>query len=166
MDKLDESTTKRDALEISEELQRLGATLTTGSNLDASVVIMSALTENLDASLALFADVVLNPAFPQADFERLKAQTVAGIEREMVNPTQMGLRVLPAILYDPGHAYANPLTGTGTTESVQSMTREDLVGFHRAWFKPNNATLIVVGDVTLGAIQPELERLFADWQPG
>src|SRR5687768_13575198 len=163
MDKLDESTTKRDALEISEELQRLGATLTTGSNLDASVVIMSALTENLDASLALFADVVLNPAFPQADFERLQAQTVAGIEREMVNPNQMGLRVLPALLYDPGHAYANPnpLTGTGTTESVQSMTREDLAMFHETWFKPNNATLIVVGDVTLAAIQPKLERLFA-----
>ncbi|MFN2421736.1 MAG: M16 family metallopeptidase, partial [Gemmatimonadota bacterium] len=166
MDMLDEGTTKRDALEISEELQRLGATLTTGSNLDASVVIMSALTENLDASLALFADVVLNPAFPQADFERLQAQTVAGIEREMVNPTQMGLRVLPAILYDPGHAYANPLTGTGTTESVQSMTRDDLVGFHGTWFKPNNSTLIVVGDVTLAAIQPKLERLFAGWQAG
>jgi zinc protease len=168
MDMLDEGTTKRDALEISEELQRLGATLTTGSNLDASMVTMSALTENLDASLVLFADVVLNPAFPRADFERLQAQTVAAIEREMVNPNQMGLRVLPALLYDPGHAYANPnpLTGTGTIESVRSMTLDDLSGFHRTWFKPNNATLIVVGDVTLAAIQPKLEELFADWRAG
>jgi zinc protease len=165
MDMLDEGTTTRDALEISDELQRLGATLTSGSNLDASIITMSALTENLDPSLALFADVVLNPAFRQTDFDRLQAQTVARIEREMVNPTQMGFRVLPVILYDAGHAYANPLTGTGTVESVRSMTREDLSTFHQTWFRPNNATLIVVGDVT-ASIQSQLERLFAGWQAG
>jgi zinc protease len=166
MDMLDEGTATRDALDISEELLQLGATLSSGSNLDVSVVTMSALTENLDASLALFADVVLNPAFPQAELERLQLQTTARIEREMMDPNSMGLRVLPALLYDEGHAYAIPLTGTGTIESVRSMTREDLVGFHQTWFMPNNATLIVVGDITMAEIRPKLEQLFSRWQPG
>jgi zinc protease len=166
MDMMDEGTATRDALEISEELLRLGATLSSGSNLDMSVVTMSALTENLDASLALYADVVLHPSYPQAELERLQLQTTARIEREMVEPTSMGLRVLPALLYDEGHAYAIPLTGTGTIESVRSMTREDLIGFHQTWFKPNNATLIVVGDITMAEIRPRLERLFSSWQSG
>jgi zinc protease len=166
MDMLDEGTATRDALEISNELQRLGATLGTGSNLDSSFVTMSALTENLDGSLALFADVVLHPAFPGTDFDRLQAQTMAAIEREMVNPTLMGFRVLPTLLYDAGHAYANPFTGTGTVESVRALGRDDLVRYHETWFKPNNATLIVVGDVTMATLRPKLERLLAGWQAG
>ena len=151
---------------ISQELQDLGATLSTGANLDVSTVAMSALTENLDRSLAVFADVVLHPAFAPEDFERLKAQTLAAIDREMTNPAQVGLRILPALLYGTDHAYGNPLTGTGTSASVGALTRGDLSRYHETWFKPNHATLIVVGDVTMESIRPRLERLFTSWRPG
>jgi zinc protease len=78
----------------------------------------------------------------------------------------MGLRVLPLLLYGTDHAYGQPLTGSGTEASVRSMTRQDLVNFHRAWFKPNQATIIAVGDITMPELTAKLERAFASWQPG
>jgi zinc protease len=166
MNMMDEGTRTRSALQISEELAQLGATLGTGSNLDMSFVSMSALRENLERSMAVFADVTLNPAFPQTDFERLRRQQLAGIAREKVTPIQMALRVFPGLLYGANHAYGNPLTGSGTEASVQSLTRDDLVRFHQTWLRPNNATLVVVGNTTLAEITPMLERHFAGWQQG
>ncbi len=166
MDMLDEGTRKRTALQISDELAGLGSSLGTGSDLDMSVVRLNTLKQNLDASLDIFADVVLNPAFPEADFKRLQAQTLAGIQREKVTPIQMALRVFPGLLYGRGHAYGNPLTGSGDEASVAKMTAADLARFHAAWFKPGNATLVAVGDITLAELQPRLEKLFAAWPSG
>ena len=166
MDMLDEGTGARSALEISAELDRLGARLGTGSNLDVSTVSLSALRENLDASLELFADVALNPAFPEADFQRLKRQQTAAIQREKAQPVTMALRVFPTLLYGEGHAYSNPLTGSGTRASVERITREDLRSFHETWFRPNHATLVAAGDITMEELRPRLERLFAGWEPG
>ncbi len=166
LDMLDEGTTKRTALQISDTLSQLGAQLFTSSQLDVSRVALSSLKENLDPALDIFADVVLNPSFPQADFQRQQRQRLARIQREKVQPVQMALRVFPQLLYGTNHAYGNPLTGSGTEESVSRMTRDDLVRFHRAWFKPNHATLVIVGDVSLAEIQPKLSRLFSRWQRG
>ncbi len=166
LDMLDEGTTNRNALEISDELALLGATLGSGSNLDMSTVAMSALKENLDASLELYADVILNPAFPEADFNRLKRQRMVRIQQEKVQPIAMALRVFPSILYGNDHAYGNPLTGSGTEASLASLTREDLRRFHDSWFKANNATLVVVGATSMGEIKPKLERVFRGWRGG
>jgi zinc protease len=163
---LDEGTRNRDALEISEELAMLGTTLSTSSNLDMSIVSLSALEDNLEASVDLFADVIRNPAFPNADFERLKRQRLAQIQQEKVRPVSMALRVFSRLLYGEGHAYGNPLTGSGTEESVSRITRDDLAEFHGTWFKPNNATLVVVGATTLDEISPVLESRFRDWRGG
>ena len=166
LDMMDEGTKTRNALEISEELALLGADLSTGSNLDMSSVSLSALKENLDKSLDLFADVILSPSFPPEELERLRKQRLARIQQEKVRPVTMALRVFPALLYGKGHAYGNPLTGSGTEGTVQKMTRDDLVKFHQEWFKPNHATLVVVGATTLAEIQPKLEKLFATWKAG
>ena len=166
MSMLDEGTTSRDALQISEELALLGASIGTFSGLDASSVSLSALKAELDASLDLYADVILNPSFPEEDFNRLKQQQLIGIQREQVTPVQMALRVFPGLLYGDAHAYGLPLTGSGTTESVSDMSRDDLVKFHDTWFKPNNGTLIVVGDVSMNELQPKLENAFSKWKKG
>ncbi len=166
MDVLDEGTKTRDALQISEELALLGATLGSGSNLDMSTVSMSALKANLDASLSIYTDVILNPSFPEDDFKRLQKQRIAAIQREKVTPVQMALRVMPKIIYGADHAYGNPLTGSGTEQSVMSIKRDDLVKFHKTWIKPNNATLVVVGATTMNEIKPKLEKLFKDWKSG
>ena len=163
---LDGGTEKRTALQISEEVALLGAQLNASSDLDTSSVFLSALKSNLDRSLDLYADVILHPSFPESDFRRLQKQRIAAIQREKVTPVPMALRVLPGLLYGPRNAYGNPLTGSGTEASVSKLTREDLVKFHDTWFKPNDATLIVVGDTTLSELTPKLEKLFDGWKSG
>ncbi|MDH3978475.1 MAG: insulinase family protein, partial [Gammaproteobacteria bacterium] len=130
---LDEGTKTRSALDISQELARLGAELSAGSNLDDSSVSLGALTENLDASLELMADVILNPSFPEQDLERLRRITLARIKQEKNSPVSMALRVMPGLLYGPDHAYSQPLTGSGTIESINAITRDDLKTFHSTW---------------------------------
>ncbi|MDD9890887.1 MAG: pitrilysin family protein [Gammaproteobacteria bacterium] len=166
MNMLDEGTESLSSLEISEALETLGAVLTTGSNLDTSTVTLNALTENLEPSLALFADVILNPSFPQVELERLKQEQLARIQREQTTPIQMAQRVFPKLIYGADHAYGQGLTGSGTLDSVRNLERSDLMDFVRAWFKPNNATLIVVGNTDLDTLVPMLEEQFADWSPG
>ena len=166
MDMLDEGTTSRTALEIAEALEGLGTTLSAGSNLDMSTVRMSTLKENLDASLDLFADVVLNPSFPQDEFDRRLRQQLAAIAREKVQPMGMAMRVFPRLLYGADHAYGQPLTGSGTERALNELRLDGLRAFHDTWFRPNNATLIVVGDVTMAELEPALEARFAGWEPG
>jgi zinc protease len=159
-------TRTRNALQIDDELQMLGAQLNASSNLDGSFVSLSALKSKLDPSLDLFADVVLNASFPEADFKREQKQVIAGIDREQNAPTTAALRVFPALLYGAGHPYANPLTGSGTKDSVAKLTTEDLVKFRETWLRPNNSTLIVAGDTTLAEVTPKLEKFFAGWKAG
>jgi zinc protease len=163
---LEEGTKTRSALQISDGLALLGANLGTGSDVDTTTVTLSALKAKLDPSLEIFSDVVLNPSFPATGLDRLKKQQLAAIQQEAVQPFAMALRVLPRLIYGDKHAYGTPLTGSGTTESVSKLTRDDVQRFHTTWFKPNNATLVVVGDTTLAEIQPRLERLFASWKAG
>ena len=163
---LEEGTATRTSLQISAALEALGASFGTATNLDGAFVNMNVLAPTLPRALGLYADLALHPSFPQADFERLRRDRIAAIAREKTVPRAMALRVLPGLLYGKDHAYGLPLTGTGFEESVARMTRADLVRYHQAWFKPNNATLLVVGDTTMAALKPLLEHAFAGWQAG
>ena len=163
---LNGGTKRRTALEISDEIQTLGAQLTSGSNLDNSTVYLSTLRDTLDDALDIFADVVVNPTFPQSDFLRQQQLQLSAIANEKVTPLQMALRALPPILFGSEHAYGVPLTGSGTEDSIQHMSREHCEAFHATWYRPNNASLIVVGDITMAEIKPKLEKLFAAWTPG
>jgi zinc protease len=163
---LEEGTPTRDSLKIGEELEGLSADFSTESNVDFSSLNLNALKINMDQALEIYADIILHPAFPQKEFDRLQKDRLAAIQREKVTPNPMGLRVLPMLLYGQGHPYDETFVGTGTTASVSKMTREDLAKFHDTWYKPNNATLLIVGDTTLAEITPKLEKLFDAWKPG
>ena len=163
---LEEGTPGHDSLSIGEALEGLGARFNASTSLDGAVASLNVLKATLDPALALYADLILNPAYPEKEFLRLQKERIAGIQREKAQPQAIGLRLLPSLLYGQGHPYARPFTGTGTEASVARMTREDLRRYHDTWFKPNNATLLVVGDTTLAEIKPKLERLFAAWKPG
>jgi zinc protease len=163
---LEEGTPTRDSLKIGEELESLSAEFSAGANLDFATVNLNALKANLDKSLDIYADLVLHPAFPQKEFARLQKDRLAAIQREKVTPISMGMRVMPPLLYGKTHPYAGAFLTTGTESSVSKMTREDLVKFHETWFKPNNATLLIVGDASLAEITPKLEKLFASWKSG
>lgn len=161
MQMLDEGTTKLDSLEISTKLAQLGTGLSSGAGLDSSAVSLNTLKENLRPSMEIFADVILNPAFPEAELERLKKQQIAGIKQEKSSPFGIGSRVLPSLLYGEDHAYSAPFSGSGDEQSVASITVDDLKAYHQAWFKANNATLIVTGNITMDELLPLVEKSLA-----
>ncbi len=163
MSMLDEGTKSHDALALAAEAERLGANLTTGSNLDMSSVNLNALKSNLEPSIDLWADVIRNAAFPEEEIERLRTRWIANIEQEKSNPVQLALRLLPPAIYGAGHAYGVPFTGTGTADSVNTITRQDLTTFKNVWLRPDNATIFVAGDATMDEILPILERAFRGW---
>jgi zinc protease len=163
---LDGGTKTRSAPEISEQLAQLGARLTTAPSVDYLVVRLSSLKANLDRAMDVYADVLLNPVFPETDFRRQQKLQLSTIDREKAEPVQTAFRILPGLIYGKGHAYAEPFTGSGSPASVSKLTRDDLLKFHAAWFKPNHATLVVAGDTTLAEMRPKLEKLFAGWKPG
>ena len=166
MNLMDEGTKNYSSLELSEQLQLLGASIGAYSDLDMSYVSMNTLKPSLDASLDLFAEVILNPAFPESEFERLKNQQIANIQREKSQPFGMALRVMMKYMYGEGHAYANPYSGTGYESTVQALTRKDMLAFYDRWMKPNNSVITVVGDVDMKTLTDKLEDLFGKWKKG
>ncbi|SBV37723.1 putative peptidase [uncultured Stenotrophomonas sp.] len=164
MGMLDEGAGKLGSLAFADAADALGARLGAGASLDGANVYLSALKENLAPSLALYADVLRAPRFDQGEIDRIKATWIAGIKQEKVQPNAVAMRVLPPLLYGKGHPYAIPFTGSGDEAAIGSLTREDLVAFHKDWVRPENATLIVVGDTTLKEIVPLLDRQLGDWK--
>ena len=163
---MDEGTRSRTAVEIGEVQERLGARLSTRSGRDSAAVSLSALSANLPESLDLFADVLLRPSFPEADFERIRKETLVRMQAGKLEANAMAARVLPMLLYGKGHPYGALGGGGGTEASLAAMTREALRAFHERWFKPNHARLLVVGDTTLAELVPLLEKRLAGWKAG
>ena len=161
---LDQGTTTRDAVQIAEAGERLGATLTTNASLDRTAVLLGVVTPNLAAGLDLLADVVRNPAFRPEDMERVRAQQLAAIAQEQTSPGGMGGRALPGILYGSQHPYGRPFSGLGDPAAVAKLTRQDLAAFHLRWIRPDNATIFIVSDRPLAELTPLLDGRFGEWQ--
>ena len=161
---LQEGTKTRSSPEIAERAESLGATLSVGSSLDRSYLSINALSSRLGESLELYADLLLNPTFPEKELERLRGQTLATIQQEKAQPASIINRVAPKLLFGEGHAYANPSSGSGTEEAVSSLKSPELAAFYRRWVRPDNSKLLVVGDTTLAAMQPMLEQRFGGWR--
>jgi len=161
---MQEGTTTRDGFRLAEELESLGATLNTTSSLDLSTVRLAALKTRFVPALALLTDVLLRPAFAPEMLEIARRQQLARIDQEKVTPASMALRIVPRLLYSPGHAYANPLTGSGYNASVSSIVRDDLVAWHKRWIRPNNSTLIATGDITMAQLVEQASRAFDSWE--
>lgn len=162
---LDEGTTSLDSRELAEAQERLGADISITPSLDRSTATLSALKPNLAASLDLMADILKHPAFAQNEFERLKSQQVTRIASELTQPTGIAMRTLPPLLYGDRHPYGTPFTGSGTTETVKALTRDDVVAAHQMWIRPDNAEIFIVGDTSLAEMVPLLEARFGAWTP-
>ena len=166
LDLMDEGTKTRDAFRIVDELDALGARLSTFSQLDLSFVKVQATAESLRPTLSVLADVVLNPSFPADQFLIQKERRLAQIGQEKAQAGALALRVLPGLLYGAGHAYSRPLSGSGTERTVSAITREDLARWHAEWFRPGSAHVVVTGDTTMAKLLPALEEAFGAWAPG
>lgn len=156
----------RKALEISRDMMSLGAVIACESDPDTSTVSLATIKSSLPPALALFADVILHPAFNEDEFVRVRQGRLKAIEDESVKPFPAANRILPRVLYGEGHPYAQPLSGTGTAASVARLTVADLKEVHRLWFHPQNSTLVVVGDTTETELRYLLEKAFGEWKRG
>src|SRR5437868_671435 len=162
---LREGTTRRSSKDIAEQVDALGATLTANAGLSSltSTVSTSGLVENLDQTLDLFADVIRNPTFPQAEVDKFKTRTLAQLQFQRSIPQFLAAEQFQRAIYGTNHPaslIAPP------AESIKKLTSKDLAEFHSTYYRPNNAILAIVGDVTMKDILPKLEKAFGDWQKG
>ena len=161
---LDDGTKTRSALDIANSLQALGASVGAGSGWDSSSVSLSSLTKNLDPALDIFADVIVNPIFPETELESVRKRSLGSFIQRRSNPNIISSVVYDRVLYGKDHPYGRQLSGDEI--SIKGITRADLVKSYESTFRPNNAVLIVVGDVEPKTLMPKLERAFAGWKPG
>ncbi len=164
MNMLGEGAGDRGALQLAAAAESLGARIGSGASLDAGNISLSVLRENLAPALALYADVIQRPRFDAAEIERVRAQWLSGIAQEKTRPGSLAMRLLPPLLYGREHPYGIPFTGSGDEASIAALQREDLVDFHRDWVRPDNATLIVVGDIGLDELVPLLDKQLGEWK--
>lgn len=151
------------SIELAEAQERLGASISTGATLDRTVVGLNALSPNIDPSLALLANVLRNPTFAPSELERMRRQQLATIATEMTRPEAIARRTLPSLLYGSAHPYGRPFTGSGEKSVVETLTRDELIAFHQAWIRPDNATIFVVSDLPLNRITAAAEKVLGDW---
>lgn len=161
---LDQGTASRTALKIADEAARLGATLGTGSEMDSVELSVRSMKRNFAAALDLLADVSLHPSFPEEELERQRSSRLASLLQRRENPRDAAETVLAAVLYGPKHPYG--YAEIGTEASVRGMQREDLLGFWKKNLVPNNAALVVAGDITRAELEALAKREFGAWEPG
>ena len=161
---LQQGTTARNALQIADRAADLGATLSSGASTDSSSVFTHSLSRNFPDALELLADVALHPSFPQAEVDRVRKERLAALVQEKDEPFSVASRVLDAALYGPHHSYGYP--EIGTEESLKAVTREDLLKFWQGNYFPNEAALVVTGNIKLSELKPLLEKQFGSWKPG
>jgi predicted Zn-dependent peptidase len=159
---LSQGTETRSSRELAEAVERLGASLSASSSADNTVVSASALTIYRADILKLMAEMVLTPTFPENEIALYKQNTIENLKFQRSQPGFLADEQISRILYG-AHPYAIVSPGE---KDVEKLARELLVNHHRRIFVPNNATLIVVGDVDKDSLISELETLFGEWQPG
>jgi predicted Zn-dependent peptidase len=158
---LTEGTTTRSSLQIADQAAYLGVRVGAGSGWEQSTVSLHAPIAQLDSALALFADVALHPAFNAPDLERVRKVRLTALQQVRDRGPAIADRAYATALYGEQHPYGRPLSGSET--SVADITRDDLVKFYTTYFRPNNATLLVVGDVRPDDIERRVLALFGNW---
>jgi predicted Zn-dependent peptidase len=156
---LNRGTTTRDAAAFAKAVDSLGARLEASAGPDSISVSTGGLTKFIDPLLDLFADAVLHPAFPQAEFAKAQRRTLSTLTAQKKEPGALVGKLMHRVLYG-GHPYGR----STTPESVKSITRDDLASFHAKWFAPNNASLAIVGDVKAADILPKIEKALGAWK--
>jgi zinc protease len=152
----------RPALEVDRAIEFVGGSLESEGGRDASEVVVSVLRKDLGLGLDLLADALLRPAFPPAEFERKRDEVLASVRRAEEDPEAVAGRLLRRLVFHE-HPYGRPVTGTEA--SLQAITRDDVVAFHRAAYRPERAIVAVAGDVTGAVVRMELEARLGGWSP-
>jgi predicted Zn-dependent peptidase len=161
---MNEGTENLDSSALARERERLGVAIRGFADTDTTAFQLDAVSPNLAPSLRLLADYVRRPALKSDELERIRTQQLTTISAELKDPRAISSRVLIPLLYGPGHPYGIPPSGTGDPKVVAGLSRDALVGFHQRWFRPDRASIMVVGNSTLAEVTRMLEASFGDWQ--
>ena len=154
----------RAALDVADEAAFLGAQLNTTATADGAVASLHVPRRRLEAALDLFADVVLRPTFSDSEVARQRELRGAQLVQQRDEPVAVANVAFPAIVYGPAHPYGHPLNGTDA--ATAALTRDRVAGFYRAYYRPNGARVLMVGDITLAQARGLVAARFGAWQQG
>lgn len=159
---LPEGTPSKTSKQIADEVARMGASLNAGANSDYTIVAASALARFSDRVLGLLAEIVLDPSFPENEVDLAKQNTKESLRQQRAQPSFLATEMVSRIMFgDHPYSIVAP-----TPESIDLAERDDFVRFHREKFVPNNAVMIIVGDVRVEEVVTTVEQLFSTWTKG
>ena len=161
---LQQGTATRNATQIADETALLGATLSSGANMDGSSVGTSSLAKNFPGALDLLADIVLHPTFPPAEVERRRASRLAEFADDRGDPNVIVARTGVSALFGPHHPFG--YDNNGTEQSIKVISRDDMMDFWKSYYVPNNASLVIAGNISLADLKALAESKFGAWKSG
>lgn len=159
---LDEGAAGRSALEIADAFEMLGARFGVGAGTHAASLSLRAPAQRLPEALRIAADVVRRPDFPDAELDRLRQERLTALVRRYDEPNAIAAALFDRTLYGTGHPYGRE--GGGTAASLRAMSTADLRAFHERFYRPNNLTAIVAGDIDRAVAERLLGDAFGTWE--
>ncbi|MFN2604120.1 MAG: M16 family metallopeptidase [Gemmatimonadaceae bacterium] len=159
---LSEGTPTRTADQLSDAQQLLGTTITANVGSEAGSIGFTSLTDRFEPALALLADMLENSTFPDSALERIRARTLVSLTQAKDQPNAIAANVFAKVVYGSGHPYGRVVNET----TVKAITRNDVVAFHRAYYTPGHAVIVVTGDVNPQRVRAQIEKAFAGWKGG
>ena len=158
---LDRGTATRNAEEIADALEERGVSLAIKTNRHTTSIAVDCLRDDFDAVLAIVADLIRRPAFPDDQLALRRRETLTRLKQDEDNPAARAGEELFSIMYGRSHPYGR--RSKGTPESVERITREDLLAFHGAWFAPGRVSVAIVGDIEPARAVDRAVRALGDW---
>jgi zinc protease len=156
-----EGTLTNSGGELSERFERLGASVVASADWDGAAVTLTALTDHLAPAMALLAEVLRTPAFPEREVERLKAERLAELLQLRAEPRGLADEMFTRALYAPDSRFARP--EGGSESSVAAITRDDVRRHYERWYRPGAVTLVIAGDIGADEATALVRRNFEDW---
>jgi zinc protease len=156
-----EGTRRRSATQLTEALEKIGTSISTGADWDSSLATVTSLTDHFGEVAGIFAEVLLEPTFPERELQRLKAERIADLLQIESEPRTLADEAFQSFIYSQKSRFA--IQGGGSKESVEAMTAADILGFYRGGYAPRKTALIVAGDVSYAEAEDTLARAFRNW---
>lgn len=158
---LNEGTRTMTALELAQRLEMLGSTLDTGADWDSAIVQLTALASRVGDGFTVLAEVLREPAFPEYELERLRAERLSDLAQLRAEPRGLADVFFSRLLYSPSSRFAR-LAG-GDEASMKQVSRDRVTAYHQAYYRPRSTALIIAGDITIEEAERQVSRCFADW---